>query len=526
MRTLSSLSISSRMVAVVILAAFGLGGLAAIAAAKDSSRVMTERKDATRAVVETALGVVQHFGAEADAGRMTKEEAQKAAISTLSTMRYNGTDYFWINDMGPTMIMHPTKPELDGTDLSASVDPDGKHLFVDMVNVVKAHKAGFVEYQWPKPGVPDPQPKVSYVAGYEPWGWVVGSGIYVDDVRSVALGDSRVLGLSALGILLLVGGVSMVVVRSIVRPIREATEVLKSGNIATRLDAGQGRTELDKLAEALNETLDRSGSVVTEVTAAVAQLDGAVAQLVGTSDGITRTAGSAQQLTMAVTEAAREVSSGIDMVASGADEMGASISEIAQNAVTVAGIAAEAVLAAEATTETVVALGDSSREIGNVVNVITAIAEQTNLLALNATIEAARAGEAGKGFAVVASEVKDLARETARATGDISERVESIQAAVTKAAGEIAHITQIIGKVNDYQATIAGAVEEQTATTAAMAHSASGVAGASGTMMANLDEVSQATQETTRELQTILAEAQELSGTSSRLQSAMAGFQV
>ena len=200
MRSLSSFSISTRMMAVVVSTAIGLGAVAAIAAAKDASRIMTERKDATQEVVETALGIVEYYGGEAEAGRMTTAAAQAAAKAEVKALRYDGGGgYFWINDLTPTMVMHPVNPDLDGTDLSGTTDPDGKALFVEMVDVVKAHGAGFVEYQWPKPGVQDPQPKVSYVAGYEPWGWVIGSGIYVDDVNQVALSDTLGLGLSALG---------------------------------------------------------------------------------------------------------------------------------------------------------------------------------------------------------------------------------------------------------------------------------------------------------------------------------------
>ncbi len=526
MHRLASLSIVVRLAIIVLVTAVGLGALAGIAAKQDASRIMAEREDATRSVVETALGVIQHFGAEETAGRMSQADAQAAAAAAVSAMRYGGSNYFWINDMTPTMVMHPIKPELVGTDLTANVDPDGLHLFVAMVDVVKAHGAGFVAYQWPKPGVTDPQPKISYVAGYEPWGWIVGSGIYVDDVHALALADTRVLVGSALGILLLAGGLSFVVGRSIVRPIRQATEVLRSGNLATRLDAGTGRTELDHLAGALNETLDRTAAVVTGVSSAAGQLDAAVLRLMGSSDGITRTAEDAQERTTIVTTAASEVTSGIEMVASGTHQMGASINEISKNATAVAQIAAVAVSAAEATNATVAALGATSAEIGTVVKAITAIAEQTNLLALNATIEAARAGDAGKGFAVVAGEVKELARETANATGNISERVDAIQTAVTKAASEIGEIALIIGRINDYQVTIAGAVEEQTATTAAMAESVSSVAGASQSMVADLEEVDRATRGTTRELQAISAEARELASTSAGLQSAVAGFQV
>ena len=156
------------------------------------------------------------------------------------------------------------------------------------------------------------------------------------------------------------------------------------------------------------------------------------------------------------------------------------------------------------------------------VKVITAIAEQTNLLALNATIEAARAGDAGKGFAVVAGEVKELARETSRATGDISARVDSIQGAVGQAADEIARIGDIIGRIHDYQATIAGAVEEQTATTSAMAASVAQAAGGGREIAESLDEVGASAQRTTAELEGIRTAARELAATSRRLQEAVA----
>ena len=521
MKRLSSLSIHARLVAIVVLFALGTGVLAAVASVQMRSRIMAERQTATRSVVETALGVVTYFGQQEQSGAMTKDEAQKAALAAVGQLRYSGKEYFWINDMHPTMIMHPFKPELDGTDLTNNVDPDGKHLFVEFVKVVQAKGAGFVGYQWPKPGAKDPQPKMSYVAGYEPWGWVVGSGIYVDDVQSVALGETAKLLLSGLGVLLLVGGVTLLIGRSIVRPIRSAATLLDSGDLTTRLDEGRSRTELEKLAVSLNATLDRSAAVAADVGQAVRQLDEAANRLVATSDGITQNAEKAAERTAAAARSAHEVSTGIDTVASGTHEMGASIGEIAQNAHAVARIAGEAVEIADATNQAVAALGESSSQIGNVVRVITSIAEQTNLLALNATIEAARAGDAGKGFAVVAGEVKELAQETARATGDISSQVESIQAAVTQAADEIGRISEIIGRINDFQTTIAGAVEEQTATTALMAESVSQVADGGRDIATILETVDEASQRTTAELESIRDASRALAATSRRLQEAV-----
>ncbi|HYQ75885.1 methyl-accepting chemotaxis protein [Cellulomonas sp.] len=190
-----------------------------------------------------------------------------------------------------------------------------------------------------------------------------------------------------------------------------------------------------------------------------------------------------------VAAAAEQVSRNVQAVAAGAEEMGASIQEIARNSTEAARVAERATAAAATTNERVARLGESSLEIGNVVKVITSIAEQTNLLALNATIEAARAGEAGKGFAVVAGEVKELAQETAKATEDIAHRVEAIQADTGAAVTAIAEISQIIASINDYQLTIASAVEEQTATTDEMARGVQEAATGSGEIASGITAV-------------------------------------
>jgi methyl-accepting chemotaxis protein len=209
----------------------------------------------------------------------------------------------------------------------------------------------------------------------------------------------------------------------------------------------------------------------------------------------------------------------VSTVAAGTDEMSAAIREIATGSSEAARVAAEAVSAATATHETVTRLGRSSEEIGGVVRVITTIAGQTNLLALNATIEAARAGESGKGFAVVANEVKELAQETAKATDDIIQRVEALQADTSAAVTAIDQIASVIGRINDIQATIASAVEEQTATTAEMGRNLSGVADSSGniareaeSLTADTERATAAAGATEQAAASLAATAQELRG--------------
>jgi len=198
-----------------------------------------------------------------------------------------------------------------------------------------------------------------------------------------------------------------------------------------------------------------------------------------------------------VSAAAEQGSKNVKTVATGTEEMSASIKEIAKNAHDAAKVAAAAVKTAETTSATVSKLGESSAEIGKVIKVITSIAQQTNLLALNATIEAARAGEAGKGFAVVANEVKELAKETAKATEDISQKIEAIQGDTKSAVTAITQISTVINKINDYQNTIASAVEEQTATTNEISRNVAEAAKGSKEIAQNITGVAQAAKSTT-----------------------------
>ena len=181
-----------------------------------------DRQQATRFAVETAWGTIDSLGKAAARGELTVEAAQKRAIAQLKGMRYDGKEYFWVNDMQPGMIMHPTKPELDGTDIGAIKDPNGKALFVDMVNVVRAEGAGFVSYEWPRPDSDQPMPKISFVKGYQPWGWLIGSGVYVDDINNKVKHHAWNLLLVFLLISALMTVIAISLVRNIVGGMRAA----------------------------------------------------------------------------------------------------------------------------------------------------------------------------------------------------------------------------------------------------------------------------------------------------------------
>jgi len=298
----------------------------------------------------------------------------------------------------------------------------------------------------------------------------------------------------AVGVLVAVGQ-GMRVAKKIVRDVKAVQtglDALAAGDLTVEThvkandELGEMAGALDRARTSLREALASMGESSTTVAAASEELAAAARQFASSQDETTAQAG-------VVAAAAEQVSRNIQAVAAGSEQMGASIREIAQNASEAARVAHTATGVASQANDTVARLGTSSAEIGNVVKLITTIAEQTNLLALNATIEAARAGEAGKGFAVVAGEVKELANETAKATEDIARRVEAIQSDTTGAVGAIGEIETIIASINDYQLTIASAVEEQTATTNEMSRGVGEAATGSGEIATNITGVATAT---------------------------------
>jgi methyl-accepting chemotaxis protein len=323
-------------------------------------------------------------------------------------------------------------------------------------------------------------------------------------------------------------GLALWTSRLIVTPVRRVRDLLgkmadgdltETVTVESRDEVGQMAAALERMRESMRETVARIVDTSSSLNANSQHLTEVSGSMAGSAHQMSAQAN-------VVSETAEMVSRNIQTVASGSEEMGSSIGEISHNANEAVSVAAQAVEVAAGTTSTMSKLGESSAQIADVVKVITSIAEQTNLLALNATIEAARAGEAGKGFAVVASEVKDLAQETARATEDISRRVQTIQADTAGAVEAIAEISTIIGRINDYQLTIASAVEEQSATTGEITRSVSDAASGSAEIASTIAGVAAAASTTTEGVTESQQAAEELARMSKDLQDAVGRFRV
>jgi methyl-accepting chemotaxis protein len=543
------MTVGRKIYALIGLSFLGLLGIAVLDSRELASSLTQQKQIELKHLAELALGIVKEEHAAAQKGDIAVADAQKRAMARVAALRYGNNDYFWINDMQPRMVMHPMKPEMNGNDLSTNKDPNGKALFVEFVNVVRKDGAGFVSYEWPKPGFNQPQPKLSYVVGFAPWSWVIGTGVYIDDLNAQTWASTQRSLIAAGLVLLLALAVSMFVARGITGALQrmtgamkdlaggkldvevpgigrhdeigemaDAVEVFKSNAAARQgLEAEQKETETRAVARRKSDMNKLADEFEGAVGLIVETVSSSSTQLEASAGTLTSTAERAQELTTMVAAASEEASTNVQSVASATEEMASSVNEISRQVQDSARMAGDAVDQARKTNDRVGELSKAAARIGDVVELINTIAGQTNLLALNATIEAARAGEAGRGFAVVASEVKALAEQTAKATGEIGQQISGIQAATQESVNAIKEISGTIERLSEISSAIAAAVEQQGAATQEISRNVQQAAHGTQQVSSHITDVQRGAGETGSASSLVLSAAQSLSGESNRL---------
>jgi len=398
----------------------GLIAVSAYMVSETRTQGRADRENLVHQTVEAAAGAVTWAYEQETAGKMPREQAQALAKQAIAKMRYGKDEYFFITDMKSNIVMHPVKPELEGQSGSNIRDPNGLAIFDAFADKVRKDKSGFVSYLWPKPGKDVPVEKISYVQGFEPWGWVLGSGLYVDDLRDEFIARATSLGLVVLAVGVLIAWFAHGVSHAIDDGIDEAVRVVNAvaqGDLTVHIQP-QGKDEVATLMRSMADmqaNLQRVVGTVRRGTEAMANATNEIAA--GNQDLSQRTeeqASALEQTTASLQELTETVKHNYNSGRQ-ANQMASTASEVALRGGQVV----------SQVVHTMEEINASSSKIADIITLIDGIAFQTNILALNAAVEAARAGEQGRGFAVVASEVRQLAGRSATAAKEIKQLIET-----------------------------------------------------------------------------------------------------
>lgn len=494
---LTNLSIVARIYVIVVILLLALCTEGGLSIFQYRSALDGDIQLKTQQVVEVAVSVINNYVDKEKEGLLTQAQAQAEAIKAIKKMRYGGKEYFWINDMSPAMVMHPTKPELDGKDISNFLDPEGVAPFLEMVKQVKEHGKGFVHYMWAKPGEADPQPKVSFVQGIPEWGWMVGSGVYVDDIDKI-IAEITIKAVSILAVVvvctLIVSGIISRSIADLLTGTARVMDALAKGVDDIAIAGIERKDEIGMMARSMltfsktlaasrkaQEEQQRQKSVAMKekadlmkqlafnfeksIQGIIRSVADSSAELYKTARSMSDTVSNVSEKTRTASEMSGITSSSVQRVAVAVEEMSASVSEIAaQTARSTEGINRAVNITSHAD-QVAKTLADAMVQISSISEMIQGIAGQVNLLALNATIESARAGEAGKGFAVVASEVKNLASQTSKATEDIARQIDEVRKVANDVVESLKEIRVSISGVSEFSGSIVSAVEEQSSVT-------------------------------------------------------------
>jgi methyl-accepting chemotaxis protein len=538
---LGNLRISYKLLMMIGLSVLGIAAMAGLGLSALWDNMMEDRRAKLQDIVTIAHETLDHDYQLSRKAGLSEAETIERAKALLRNMRYGKGDYVYAIDRQGVAVSNPN-PQVEGKNLMGATDPDGVPFV--RLQLEHASSAGsFMTFRFPRAAGGAPIPKLTYSVEFKPLDWLVGSGIYLDDVDAIFWQQARTRSLMVALALLVIGGLFFLLGRSIVNPITAMTMAMRKiaeGDTATSIPALDRGDEVGAMAQSVKvfrDNMVEAGRLRGEqdvlktqadserkhllartadefergVRASLDSLSGAASDMQATSRSMSSTAIEASQQATSVAAVAEQASVNVQTVAAATEELSSSVSEIGRQVTQSTEIAGQAVAEANRTNLTVQGLSAAAQKIGDVVKLISDIASQTNLLALNATIEAARAGEAGRGFAVVANEVKSLASQTAKATDEISAQVGAMQDATSEAVQAIEGIGRTIGAINEITSAISIAVEQQGTATQEIARNVQEAALGTGQVSSNIAAVNHAAEKTGSASNGVLASAEQVS---------------
>jgi len=550
---LNNISLKWKGILIILFCLLGMGTLEYLSALQTKDTMLEEKKIKIQEIVKTLLDVVTQAANLAKTGAITEDEAKERAKAAIRSIVYNqNNDYVFVYDFDGTCLVTGVKPEMEGKNILGAKDSNGMPFVAQIIEVAKG-EGGFVNYMWDRKGINTP--KISYAMGYKPWNWLIGTGIYIDDVENAFYSNLEKALMNLSIVIIIVGGFTIVVVRSIINPILLTSEqmkkITKKENVEitgtdrqdelgamsrtllemkdsidkqNRMEAElslvesrkreENRITMNNLANSLENQV---GTIVVSIEKAIADLQTMSTTLASASEETTRQSNS-------VASASQLASANVQTVAAASEELSASIKELVRNISDTAAATKVCTETAKVSQSYLKVLQTSVDEIDGVIQAINGVASQTNLLALNATIEAARAGEAGKGFAVVANEVKNLAGATNKMTEEIAKKINDIKTSSSDTIKSMQDIMKQIAAVDERTTSISTAVEEQNASTLEISRSAQEASSCTNEVFNSIGQVQIASKDTALSTDQLKQASEDLASQASYLKMAIATF--
>jgi len=461
--------LTTKIIGIIVFLTLSFSGLVAFYIIPVITNTLeTDAKVKLQNLTETSYKILEFYYDQSQNGLLTENQAKDLAKQEIRTLRYAGDEYYWINDYTPNMIMHPMKPELDGKNVSDIRDQDGVAIFVEFAKVAKEQKEGLVKYQWPKPGKDKDQPKFSYVKGFEPWQWVIGTGIYVDDLTEIKQGIIFKIVLSVLAVIVsALFLVSILIIYPINRSIHKILaylEELAGYDFSKKINLNQ-KDELGIIADSFSYVVKNVHQLITDTKGLGEVVVNESKKMIASTEEISiasdRTAATITELAGGAVEQAKSSVNTNDQIQEIINRLGSIHEDIAvsghlaQKATESVRVGSDLVkdqglkivnnkVVYTQIGDSILSLANKSKEISEIVSVIQEIAKQTNLLSLNAAIEAARSGEHGRGFAVVAEEVRKLAEQVALSGSKVITIVSEVENGISSTASHMKLANQAV----------------------------------------------------------------------------------